>query len=73
MIEVRVPMAAVANIDNELNKINTLMWKLHDGGIPIRGHLVAWAIQRGTLVVTADNVFEEFIYQWFDENEKVSV
>lgn len=73
MIEVRAPFSAVANIDNELNKINTLMWKLKEGGIPVRGNLVAWAIERGTLVVTADSVFEEYIYQWFDENEKVSL
>lgn len=72
MIEVRLPFSTVAPLENDINKLNTVMTKLREAGIPVMGTLVPWAIERGTLVITADSVFEEFIYQWFDENEKVT-
>ena len=70
MIEVRVPMARIAAIENEINKMNTMMVELSNNGIPLMGTLLPWAIKTGTLVVTADDVFEDYVYQWYPTGEQ---
>ena len=73
MIEVRVPGDLIRNIENELLKVATFKSKLQEAGIPVLGGLIAWDVERGSLVATRDDVFDEFVYTWFDSNEKVSL
>ena len=65
MIEVRIPVAALDRLDNEVHKGMHVLGKLRDAGMPVEGVLYVRGVRTGVLEVEFDDLAtEEWVYRW---------
>lgn len=66
MIEVKIPAEDIKRLEgrNEVLAGVTVWQTLKNAGVPIGGTLFAWCVERGTLTMTFDDVFDEYVYTW---------
>jgi len=55
--------------DNEVCLNTEVMAKLREAGVPVVGNISIIGVERGTLSITADRVFGDYIFSWVDDDE----
>ena len=69
MIEVRLSHSEVQAIPGVLNKDEALRNRFKEAGVNLRGLMLIGGLQGGTLVVSTDDMFGEWIYRYYPAGE----
>lgn len=64
MIEHTIPLAEYMAIENPVNRQVTLMEKLRALGMPIVGPICIERVERGSLTISFDDLFETIRWTW---------
>ena len=70
MIEIRIDNAFFEREQSAVMRGGRLLKELKDAGAPVKGILSIEGAERGRIVISNDEMFDQTVVQWFDEGEQ---